>query len=416
MQKYRLLIGDLRFMQPPKHLKLSSVNALVQAHWRALAVASVLCVGGCTTTPDIHSTSPLEVSGPIEAGTPAQKTVVSELPVLSKATPFQCASQIPLHHRAGQLMFPLVTQPEFTQASDLAAKGLLGGVVVLGTPSEPIREDIAKFQTESLFGPAIVAVDEEGGRVQRLAAITSTVPSARTVARTLELPEARELASEHAAAIGELGFTMNLAPVADLNDSPAIGDRSFGGDPALVTEFALATANGIIDAGLVPVLKHFPGHGRASDSHHSLPIIPEVDVLKESDLVPFIEVVNRQDIPIMMGHLVVEGLTKGQPASVSAEAVDGLLRGELGFDGLVMTDAFNMEAISATMSNAEAAELAVAAGVDLVMLSSLGDASAALERIVAAVNKGRIEERSITESFLRVMSTRDIDVCELQKL
>ena len=131
---------------------------------------------------------------------------------------------------------------------------------------------------------------------------------------------------------------------------------------------------------------------------------------------PFIEVVNRQDIPIMMGHLVVEGLTKGQPASVSAEAVDGLLRGELGFDGLVMTDAFNMEAISATMSNAEAAELAVAAGVDLVMLSSLGDASAALERIVSAVNKGRIEERSITESFLRVMSTRDIDVCELRKL
>lgn len=369
---------------------------------RALFVACVVLVSACSGSPKVPA-----------SGESVHATAVLALPAVTKLTQKECAIELPLHQRVGQLMFPLVTQPDFVEATELASKGLLGGVVVLGSPSALIREDIVLYQKRSLFGPGIVAVDEEGGRVQRLAAITSPLPSARKVASTLGLNDARQMAADHATAIGNLGFTMNLAPVADLNNSPAIGDRSYGRDPTVVSAFAMATANGIIDAGLVPVLKHFPGHGSASDSHLSLPIIPAVEVLRESDLLPFIEASGREDIPIMMGHLVIEGLTRGQPASVSVEAVDGLLRGELGFEGLVMTDAFNMDAISATMSNSEAAELALAAGVDLVMLSSLSDTSPALERVVEAVNSGRIKEASITESFLRVMQTRSIDVCEL---
>lgn len=114
----------------------------------------------------------------------------------------------------------------------------------------------------------------------------------------------------------------------------------------------------------------------------------------------------------MMGHLVVDGLTAGQPASLSRAAVDGLLRQELGFEGLVITDAFNMEAIAATMDDADAAEMALAAGVDLVMLSSLAAAPMAVQRVVGAVLADRITQQSITESFLRVMRTRGIDVCE----
>jgi len=328
-------------------------------------------------------------------------------------TPFECANQLPLRQRAGQLMFPLVTQSEFKQAGEQAAQGLLGGVVVLGFPNASIRDDIAMLQQRSVFGPSIIAVDEEGGRVQRLSKLTSSVPSARKVASTLRVDEARLLAAKHAKAIGELGFTMNLAPVADLDLSRAIGDRSYGPDEAVVSAFAMATAEGILDAGLVPVLKHFPGHGRGTDSHFGLPVIPAVKVLRNHDLVPFVQATARNDIPIMIGHLVVEGLTQGQPASVSAAAVDGLLRSELGFDGLVMTDAFNMNAISDSMNDAEAAELSLAAGVDLVMLSSLNDTIRVLDRVVSAVDNGRIQEESITESFLRVMQTRGIDVCGL---
>lgn len=410
--RYFRLIGFSRFMPFPLALKQHYAYAFETSKWRALPLAFVVLLGACGTSkqlPDAGTTAP----GPDQAASTQRSAAVLEMPIVTRLSQFECASELPLKQRAGQLMFPLVTQSEFSQASELASTGSLGGVVVLGSPDASIRQDIANYQKRSLFGPGIIAVDEEGGRVQRLSKLTTRMPSAQKVAAVFDPGEARQLAANHALAIGDLGFTMNLAPVADLNNSPAIGDRAFGRDPAEVTAFAMATANGIIDSGLVPVLKHFPGHGRASDSHHSLPLIPGVDVLQNTDLVPFKEVSGRNDIPIMMGHLVVNGLTDGQPASVSPQAVDGLLRGELGFDGLVMTDAFNMDAISATMDNAEAAERAIAAGVDLVMLSSLEDADTALKRVVSAVGNGRISDESITESFVRVMQTRAIDVCEL---
>ncbi len=371
---------------------------------------TVLLLSACRSVPS--ATQP-DIISPKDALV-KQTEVLASNPVIPLArNQFECASELPLEHRIGQLMFPLITLPEFSTAQNMVASGQLGGVVVLGSPNASIQDAIAVFQKRSLYGPSIIAVDEEGGRVQRLAKITSRVPSARTVATTLSLSEARQLAADHASDIGQLGFTMNLAPVADLDYERAIGDRSFGTDSSLVTDYVVATATGILEAGLAPVIKHFPGHGRGSDSHFGLPVIPSVKVLRNHDLLPFIEISHRKDMPIMVGHLAVEGLTHGQPASMSKAAVDGLLRNELGFDGLVMTDAFNMNAISERYDDAEAAELSLIAGVDLVMLSSLKDTVPVIERILDAVKNGRIEEESITDSFLRAMHTRTIDVCSL---
>ena len=308
-------------------------------------------------------------------------------------------------------MFPVMVQSEFGVATELASQGLLGGVVVLGVPNASVAGDIAAYQQQSLFGPGIIAVDEEGGRVQRLASLTSSLPSAGTVGSTLSLDAARELAQNHATAIGELGFTMNLAPVVDLNNGTFIGDRSFGADPVQVTDFAFATADGILAAGLDPVVKHFPGHGRGIDSHTGLPTIPGVEVLRQSDLVPFVEASERGDLPIMVGHLIVEGLTNGEPASISSAAIDGLLRTEIGFDGLVMTDALNMDAIANSLNNPEAAVRSLEAGVDLIMLGSIADVEITVERVMQAVAEGQITEASITESFVRVMETREISLC-----
>jgi len=389
----------MQFFQPNPTSKSNRTKA-----WQTRLISCVLLISSCGVTQPNLDQHHLQLPADTSPSTTALTRTQSE-----------CAAQLPLKHRIGQLLFPLITQSEFVLAGELASLGFLGGVVVLGSPDTRIRDDIAMFQQQSLFGPAIVAVDEEGGRVQRLSRITSRVPSARKVALTLGPNQARTLAARHAAAIGELGFTMNLAPVADLDYSRAIGDRSFGRDELTVSSFAISTAEGIIDAGLVPVLKHFPGHGRGSDSHHGLPVIPAVEFLRSKDLVPFIEVSRRKDIPIMVGHLVVEGLTNGLPASISSAAVNGLLRSELGFEGLVMTDAFNMEAITASMNDAEAAEQSLAAGVDLVMLSSLGNTQPALNRVFDSVVSGRIAENSITESFLRVMRTRKVDVCSLSE-
>ena len=316
-----------------------------------------------------------------------------------------CVDGVSLEHQIGQLMFPVLVQSELGTAAELAGQGLLGGVVVLGAPSASIQQDIATYQSRSLFGEGIIAVDEEGGRVQRLDGLTSALPSAGVVGSSFTLEDAVTLAQDHAVAIGELGFTMNLAPVVDLNNGGFIGDRSFGADPAVVTDFAFATADGILAAGLDPVVKHFPGHGRGIDSHTGLPIIPGVEVLRESDLVPFAAAIERADLPIMVGHLVVEGLTGDDPASISPAAIDGLLRTEMGFDGLVMTDALNMDAIANSLSNPEAAVRSIEAGVDLIMLGSVAETAVTVEQVMTAVANGRITEGSIAESFIRVMNT-----------
>lgn len=325
----------------------------------------------------------------------------------------ECAAEVELELRLGQLLFPVVTQADLPAATVLAERGLIAGVVIIGEPTETITADIASLQSRTLVAPSFIAVDEEGGRVQRVAGLAGSIPSARDVATSLSLAEAETLAHDHAIRLGELGFTMNLAPVVDLDNGDFIRDRSFGEDPDTVTDYAFATANGIASGGLIPVVKHFPGHGRGTDSHTGLPTLPGLDTLRGSDLVPFVRSIERGDLPIMVGHLVVPGLTDGQPATLSPAAVDGLLRTELGFDGLVMTDALNMDAIADTNDPAVAAELALAAGVDLVMLGQIADVEGTIVRLTDAVRAGRISEASVTESFVRSISEREIDLCSL---
>lgn len=423
------LLSKVGMSNPPSH------RALVLAALFALIATACGSVAPSTTTASDVDQTPASTNVEADASTTttteaptttttAAPTTTTEAPTTTTtiattttteavAPALACVDGISLEHQIGQLMFPVLVQSELGTAADLAGQGLLGGVVVLGAPSASITQEIAAYQAESLFGEGIIAVDEEGGRVQRLNSLTSTLPSAGLVGSSFTLEEAVTLAQEHAAAIGELGFTMNLAPVVDLNNGGFIGDRSFGADPAAVTDFAFATADGILAAGLDPVVKHFPGHGRGIDSHTGLPIIPGVDVLRDSDLVPFAAAIERGDLPIMVGHLVVEGLTGDDPASISSAAIDGLLRTEMGFDGLVMTDALNMDAIANSLSNPQAAVRSLVAGVDLIMLGSVAETAVTVDQVVAAVGDGRITEESIAESFIRVMETRDIDPCSL---
>ena len=382
-----------------------------------LALSSAACASeSVESTIDTQaSPSPTVVEPAVEL----QTTRVVDEPVSETSTTapvrtaLECAEEIPLEIRIGQLLFPIVVQAELDDAAALAEHGLIAGVVVLGSPTPAIADDIEVLQQRSMVTPSIVAVDEEGGRVQRLDELVGALPSARSVARDLTLEEAQDLAQSHAEAIGALGFTMNLAPVVDLDTGEFIRDRSYGADPDRVTDYAFATADGILAAGLTPVVKHFPGHGPAADSHTGLPTLPDLETLRSSDLVPFIRAIERGDLPVMVGHLVVPGLTNGKPATLSAEAIDGLLRSELGFDGLVMTDALNMDAIAKTTNNADAAEQALVAGADLVMLGRLADVETAVAQLVDAVVSGRLPEATVNSSVLRVLDVRGIPLCSL---
>lgn len=362
------------------------------------------------TSSQVSSTTPTSTTTTSTTTTAAPTTVAP--PTTSPPSIAECLAVIPVEVKVGQLLFPVVVQSELADAAELASRGAIAGVVVVGAVQSGVDAQIADIQARSLVAPSLIAVDEEGGRVQRLADLIGPLPSARTVAASGTPEEARRLAHDHAAKLAELGFTMNLAPVLDLDTGGYIRDRSFGADPEVVAEYGLAVAAGIGDAGVVPVVKHFPGHGRGTDSHRGLPVLPGQAELESTDIVPFRAAVEA-GLPVMVGHLVVPDLTGSEPASLSAAAVAGWLRDGLGFDGLVMTDAFNMDAISATKSADVAAEAAVAAGVDLAMLGRLAEVGPATTRLVDAVSSGRLGGDAVDRAFLRVLEAKDISACDL---
>ncbi len=285
----------------------------------------------------------------------------------------------------------------------------VGGIVV-GTGAAPLVADgtVARLAADGT-PPPLVAVDEEGGRVQRLASVLGDLPSAREMAATLSPAQIRETARVHGEAMRALGITVDFAPVADVSSEPdegPIGDRSFSDDPDVVIAAAGAFAAGLRDAGVLPTLKHFPGHGQASgDSHDGLVTTPPIEEMTGA-LAPFRVLADEGEVAVMTGHLDVPGLTDGEAASLSPAAVKGLLRTDLGFRGLVITDDLGaMDAIRDRYSVADAAVLAIVAGGDMVLIPA-GDVDATIRAITAAVADDRLTEARLTEAADRVLSAR----------
>jgi beta-N-acetylhexosaminidase len=212
-----------------------------------------------------------------------------------------------------------------------------------------------------------------------------------------------------------LGITIDFAPVVDVTDAPddtVIGDRSFGADPAVVTTYAGAYARGLRDAGVLPVLKHFPGHGHASgDSHSGGVVTPPLDVLQSVDLVPYRTLVTQAPVGVMIGHMVVPGLTGTDQASLSPAAV-GLLRGGTGyggppFDGPIFTDDLSsMKAISDRYTVADAALRGLQAGADTALWVSTEEVPAVLDRLESAVKNGELNAAAVDASVLRMAAIK----------
>jgi beta-N-acetylhexosaminidase len=176
----------------------------------------------------------------------------------------------------------------------------------------------------------------------------------------------------------------------------------------------MATIEGLSDGGVLPVVKHFPGHGSAdSDSHLGRSIGPPLAELRENDLVPFIEAIAFRKAAIMVGHIVVPGLTDDLPASLSKAAIDGLLRSDLNFDGLVVTDSLNMRSISDHWTVDEAAVMSLAAGADLLVLGNLADVGPAFDAIDRAVHEGLIPVDRVDDAANRVLRAKNINACTL---
>jgi len=276
-----------------------------------------------------------------------------------------------------------------------------GGVFV--RPGQAVWEERAVADRADDGLPLLVALDDEGGRVQPLAGVLADLGSARSMTATTP-EEIESRAAARGQDLRDLGINVAFAPVADVGGGGGIGDRSFGDAPDVVTDYAGAYARGLRSVGVLPVLKHFPGHGRAgADTHDAPAATPDLEALRTVDLRPYETLLGDVPVGVMVGHLDVPGLTaEGIPASLSPDAI-GLLRAAYEFDGLVVTDDLAaMRAITTRFDVPDAAERALAAGVDVLLLSQPTDVGAVLDRLVEAVEEGRIPERRLDASLARV--------------
>lgn len=280
--------------------------------------------------------------------------------------------------------------------------------------TELVRELQALARAFGHGEPLLIAVDQEGGRVARLREPWTIWPPVRAVGLTGDEATAERFGAALAAELTACGIRLDFAPVVDVDTNPAnpvIGDRSFGGDPELVARLGAAFIRGLQGGGVAACAKHFPGHGDTTlDSHLELPVIDHVrGRLEEVELRPFRRAIEAGVAAVMTAHLLVRELDDSRPASLSPALVAGLLRRELGFGGVVVSDDLDMRAVAAGYRPAARALLAARAGCDLLCFCKDHAAQVeALEALIRAEESGELSfrESDAAAGRLRVMRQR----------
>ena len=275
---------------------------------------------------------------------------------------------------------------------------------------------LKKFIEEirELNGSPLLAIDEEGGRVARIANNENfDVPKYESMAAIAESDDPEE-AYKAAFTIGsyvkKYGFDIDYAPVADVNTNPdniVIGPRAFSDDPETAAKFVVSYLNGLESAGVIGTLKHFPGHGDVStDTHYGYASTDKTwDEMLKCEMIPFKAGIKAGAKRIMTAHIAAPNVSGDDlPATLSPVILQDKLRGELGFDGVIVTDAMDMGAITKQFSNTEAAIKSIQAGVDVVLCSR--EFTQVFDAVVKAVEKGEIKESRIDESVKRILKLK----------
>jgi beta-N-acetylhexosaminidase len=307
---------------------------------------------------------------------------------------------------------------------------------MVGFPGPRIDDDFAALMDDGLFGailfkrnvgtaqetaalcrdiksragrPFILSVDQEGGRVARLrGAPFTTLPSMRELGQRQDLALVERVGRLLAHELRAVGFDWDFAPVLDVDTNPTnpvIGDRSFSRDPDEVARLGVALARGLEAGGVASCGKHFPGHGdTTTDSHLTLPRLPhDLERLRRVELVPFRAFAQAGLASLMTAHVLFDALDPKVPATMSPRALNGLLREELGFDGVLVSDDLEMKAIADHYSVEEAAVEGTRAGVDLFLVCHQADVQRrAIEALVRAVESGRVPRSRIDEAHRRL--------------
>ncbi len=371
------------------------------------------CAGsGGTTTCQSTASSGTQVSHSTGQSS-AHSSTVSTAPSQPGAAQL-LLQQMTLEDMVAQLF--IVSMTDDSSISAFLRHYPVGGVVFFGNhikSPEQLQTSVQKIRSSAKI-PLLLSIDEEGGRVARIGNHPKfqvpKVGTAQSVGATGDPEQARNMGSTIGQYLKAYGFDLNFAPVADVFTNPkntVIGDRAFGSDPYLVAEMVLAAMDGLHSQGIMTCIKHFPGHGDTrGDTHDGFVAMDKTwQQLRSCEIIPFAAALPETDM-VMVAHITTPNITSdGLPASLSREMITDKLRGELGYQGLIITDSLAMGAISEGFTSAEAALLALEAGVDILLMPE--DFTQAYEGILRAVLEGRVTRSRIAESVLRILELKE---------
>jgi beta-N-acetylhexosaminidase len=321
-----------------------------------------------------------------------------------------------LDQKLGQMMIVQFVGPEYGPDISAMISQYNVGAVLLYNVNNNIQNNTqlksltSQIHENSIPIPIVVAIDQEGGAVDRLVNLDGPRPSATEIGATNDPNKAMQAGIQDAQDLSSYGINLNLAPVVDVNNvyNPQLYLRTFGNNAALVTKMAGAYLKGLQQSGKVlGTLKHFPGLGDVSaDPHNSVPhLYRSKSDLEAIDWTPYRVLIQQGDVyAVMVTHEIVTAIDDSMPSSLSNKVVTGILRDQLGFQGVIITDSLTMEGITAFYPEDQAAALAVEAGSDLLMgASTVDDVASMIDGIKQAMNAGEISQQRINDSVRRIL-------------
>lgn len=361
---------------------------------------------------------------PAEASTSIQDADPENLDdITMDALVDEAMKQMTLEQKIGQLFIVCTDSLDFNAETEMTdemktnlEKYQPGGVILFSFNLDH-REQTTEFiqdMKETTKIPMFISVDEEGGNVARIANTdgmgTTKFPSMATIGETGDPSQAYTVGDTVGREISELGFNLDFAPVADLStneDNTEIGERSFGSDPDLVSQMVSQEVKGLQNNGVSAALKHFPGQGNAGEDTHKgyVNLDVTIDGLRDNEFLPFEEGIAAGADMIMMSHVSVKGITQSDiPASLSGLMVNDILREELQYDGIIITDAMNMKIITKFYEAGQAAVSAIKAGNDMILMPD--NFESAYEAVSEAVEEGTLSEKRINASVRRILEVK----------
>ncbi|MBB4824346.1 beta-N-acetylhexosaminidase [Sporosarcina luteola] len=383
-------------------------------NWWIIILILILLISGCSREKEDEA-----VPSEMKSVSFEERTLPRDFSIPDTAPADRFIEQLTVEEKIGQLFIFGFEGNQFSpELNAMIQQHHIGGLILLGKNVSPPLDIIkilndAKAANQDNQIPLFLSVDEEGGRVSRLPKGIRKLPAAEKIGKQND-PQLNYRTGEYLAELlHAFGYNMNYAPVMDVRSNPSnpvIGDRAYATNAHTVADLGIETMNGMKDNGVIPVIKHFPGHGDTSvDSHESLPVVDKgLEELARTEFMPFQQAIDAGADVVMVAHVVYPALDPKWPASMSGRVINDLLREQMGFQGVVITDDLTMGAITNDHSVSEAALQSFLAGSDLLLIAGdYDDQLQTIQLFSQAIASGVISEERLNDSVRRILTLKE---------